>query len=141
MSEVDDVAGVEAARGGLQPGDDPAFAPPGAGGVGEGGEGPHPVCAGLGPAHLEIVGHLVCEGVQRAIAGEPEDVVDAVRLAPGHGLRAAVVAVSPEGEPGVRPVPADAADQVLEEGADLGTRPRASCPGAGGPPPGLPLST
>ena len=55
----DDVAGVEAARGRLQPGDDPAFAAPGAGGVGEGGEAPHPVRAGLGATHLEVVGHLV----------------------------------------------------------------------------------
>ena len=31
---------------------------------------------------------------------------------------------SPEGEPGARPVPADAAHQVLEEGADLGARRR-----------------
>ena len=44
----DDIAGVEAARGLLQPGDDPAFAAPGTGGVGEGGEGPHLLCAGLG---------------------------------------------------------------------------------------------
>ena len=33
-----------------------------------------------------------------------------------------IVGVSPEHDPGARPVPADAADQVLEEGADL--RPR-----------------
>jgi peroxiredoxin len=46
----DDVAGVEAARGRLQPGDDTAFALPGSGGVGEGGEAPHPVRGGLGAA-------------------------------------------------------------------------------------------
>ena len=69
----DDVAGVEAARGGLQPGDDPAFAPPGAGGVGEGGEAAHPVRAGLGTADLEVVGHLVpvdtVAGTQRQETG------------------------------------------------------------------------
>ena len=48
-----DVARVEAARGRLQPGDDPAFPAPGAGGVGEGGEAPHPVRARLGAAHLD----------------------------------------------------------------------------------------
>ena len=96
----DDIAGIEAARGGLQAGDDPAFAAPGAGGVGEGGEGPHPVCAGLGPAHLEVVGHLVCEGGKRPIAREAEDVVDAVLLAPGHDLRTAVMAVAPEDDSG-----------------------------------------
>ena len=118
----DDIAGVEAARTRLQPSDDPAFAAPGAGGVGEGGDAAHPVCAGLGPAHSEVVGHLVCESTQRAIAREAEDVVDVVLLAPGHGLCAAVVTVSPEDDPGVRPVPANAADQMLQQGADL--RPR-----------------
>ena len=48
--------------------------------------------------------------------GERHPVVDAVLLAPRHGLGPAVVAVSPEGEPGARPVPADAAHQMLEEG-------------------------
>ena len=43
----DDVAGVEAARGGLQPGDDPAFAVPRTGGVVEGGEAPRLFGAGL----------------------------------------------------------------------------------------------
>ena len=75
----DDVAGVEAARGGLQPGDDTAFAVPGTGGVGEGGEAPRPVRAGLGAAHPEVVGDLVCEAVQGAIARQAEDVVDAAR--------------------------------------------------------------
>ena len=55
----DDVAGVEAPRGRLQPGDDPALAASGAGGVGERGEAPHPVRAGLGAAHPEVVGDLV----------------------------------------------------------------------------------
>ena len=120
----DDVAGVEAARGGLQPGDDPAFAVPRTGGIVEGGEAPHLFGAGLGAAHLEVVGDAVCEAVQHGIARQAEDVVDAVLLAPRHGLGPAVVAVSPEGEPGARPVPADAAHQVLEEGADLGARRR-----------------
>ena len=62
--------------------------------------------------------------MERAIARKPEDVVDAVLLAPGHGLRAAVVAVSPEDDPGVRPVAADAADQMLQQGADLSARRR-----------------
>ncbi len=44
----DDVSGVEAARACLQPGDDPALAVPGPGGVGERGEAPHPARAGLG---------------------------------------------------------------------------------------------
>ena len=62
--------------------------------------------------------------MQHAVARQAEDVVDAVVLAPGHGLGPSVVGISPEGEAGARPVPADAAHQVLEEGADLGTRRR-----------------
>ena len=120
----DDVAGIEAAGARLQPGDDAAFAAPGAGGIGEVGEAAYLVRAGLGATDLEVVGHLVCESGKRAIARETEDVVDAVLLAPGHGLRAAVVGVSPEDDPGARPVAADAADQVLDEGANLGPRRR-----------------
>ena len=120
----DDVAGVEAPRACLQPGDDPAFAVPRTGGVVEGGEAPHLFGAGLGAAHLEVVGDAVCEAVQHGIARQAEDVVDAVLLAPRHGLGPAVVAVPPECEPGARPVPADAPHQVLEEDADLGARRR-----------------
>ena len=109
---------------GLQPGDDPAFAVPRTGGVVEGGEAPHLFGAGLGAAHLEVVGDAVCEAVQHGIARQAEDVVDAVLLAPRHGLGPAVVAVPPECEPGARPVPADAPHQVLEEDADLGARRR-----------------
>ena len=61
------------------------------------------------------------KAVQHGIARQAEDIVDAVVLAPCHGLPPAVVAVSPEG---ARPVPADAAHQVLEEGADLDARRR-----------------
>ena len=58
----DDVARVEAARGRLQPGDDPALAVPRTGGVVEGGEAPHPVRAGLGAAHPEVVGDARMRG-------------------------------------------------------------------------------
>ena len=70
-AERGDVAGVEAPRACLRPGDDPALAAPGARGVGEGGEAPHPVRAGLGAAHPEVVGDLVCKAVQGAIARHP----------------------------------------------------------------------
>ena len=62
--------------------------------------------------------------MQHAVAGQAEDVVDAVVLAPRHGLGPSVVAVPPECEPGARPVPADAPHQVLQQGADLGARGR-----------------
>ncbi len=120
----DDVACVEAARRRLEPGDDAAFPVPRAGGVIEVGEAAHPVGAGLGAAHLEVVADLPGEAVQRRIAGQPEDEVDAVVLAPVHRLVAAVMAVPAEGQPGARPVPADTADKVLQQGADLDPRGR-----------------
>ena len=40
--------------------------------------------AGLGATHLEVVADLVGEAVQRRIARQPEDEVDAVVLAPVH---------------------------------------------------------
>ena len=120
----DDVARIEAAGRRLQRSHDAALPPPRAGRVIEAGEAAHPVGADLGAAHPDVVGDLVCKAVQHGIARQAEDVVDAVRLAPRHGLGSAVVAVAPEGEPGARPVPADAAGQVLEEGADLDPRRR-----------------
>ena len=105
----DDVSRVEAARTCLH-----------LGGVGELDEAAHPIRAGLGAAHPEIVGDLVGEAVQRGVARQPEDVVDAVLLAPVPPLAAGVMGVSPAGEPGARPVPADAANKMLEQGADFG---------------------
>ena len=55
----DDVARVEAAGRRLQPGDDAAFPAPRAGGVIEAGEAAHPVGAGLGAAHPDVVGDIV----------------------------------------------------------------------------------
>ncbi len=55
------------------------------------------------------------EAVQHGIARQAEDVVDAVLLAPRHGLGPAVVAVSPEGEPGALP------DTVTAYGGVRGT--------------------
>ncbi|MDE0275523.1 MAG: hypothetical protein OYH76_06480 [Defluviicoccus sp.] len=117
----DDVARVEAARGGLEPGDDPAQAVPRAGGVIELGEAADLVGIGLGVARPDGGGGLVGEGVQHRIPHQAEDVVDAVVLAPCHRLGPAVVTVAPEGQPGARPVPADAAGQVLPDPA--GRRP------------------
>ena len=56
LERGDDIAGIEAARTRLPPGDDAAFAPPGAGGVGEGG------------AHLLALDAWQIEG-QQAIVG------------------------------------------------------------------------
>ncbi len=106
----------------LDPADAPA--PPRAGGVIERGEAAHPIRASLGAADLEIVGDVVGEAVQRGVAGQAEDEVDSVVLAPVDRLAAAVMAVAAEGQPGARPVAADAPGQVLEKDADLDARRR-----------------
>ena len=115
----DDVARVEAAGRRLEPGNDPARAVPRSGGVIEAGEAAHLVGAGLSVAQLDVVGGLVGEGVQHRIPRQAEDVVDAVVLAPRHRLGPAVMAVAPEGQPGARPVAADAPRQMLQHGAHL----------------------
>ena len=120
----DDVARVEAAGRRLQPGDHAARAVPRAGGVGEVGEAADLVATGFGVARPDLLAGLAGKGVQHRIAGQAEDIVDAVVLAPRHRLGPAVVAVAPEGEPGARPVPADAPRQMLEHGADLDPRRR-----------------
>ena len=93
-----------AARRRLQPGDDAAFPVPRAGGVIEAGEAPHPVSPGLGAAHLDVVADITGQVVQRRVAGQPEDVVDAVRLAPRHGPGPPVPALRlpQENQPAVR---------------------------------------
>ncbi len=63
------------------------------------------------PAHADVIGDGLHEPVEDGIAGKPEDVTDAVRLALAHRLLAAVMAVAADGNVGVGPVPADAADQ------------------------------
>ena len=47
-------------------------------------------------------------GVERAVTGRAEDIVDAVRLAPGHGLGPTVRTVAAQREPGFRPIAANA---------------------------------
>src|SRR5262249_57814386 len=56
------------------------------------------------------------------ITGEPENVVDAIGLAPRDRLVAAVMAVAADSDAGVGP--ADAPDQTTEKLADLHTRRR-----------------
>jgi hypothetical protein len=73
----------------------------------------------LGPAHPDIVGGRLDQAVEHDIAGEPENVVDTVGLAPRHRFRAAVMAITAQGDVGRRPVPADVSDQAAEKLADL----------------------
>src|SRR4029079_14142312 len=75
-----------------------------------------------GPAHPDIVGGGVDPAVEHNIAGGPENVVDAVVLAPRHRLFATVMAVATDSDVGVGPVSADAPDQAAEQLANLRAR-------------------
>ena len=71
----DYVAGIEAPRRRLQPSNDPAFVPSGAGGIGEFRDAPHPVRSGFGPSHLYAAGAFAGQGTQRAVARQGKDVL------------------------------------------------------------------
>ena len=45
-------------------------------------------------AHPDIIGLRLHEAVEHGIAGNAKDVIDAVRLAPGHRLLATVMAIA-----------------------------------------------
>src|SRR4029453_4148747 len=104
----DDVADVEPERRGFEPGDDTARAAPALGGVA--GLGPGTVLVGpaLGPAGAQIVGDGAGPSMEDLVAGQPKHVVDAVGLAPFHGLGSPVVAVAAPADAHVRPGPAEA---------------------------------
>src|SRR5208283_1866269 len=126
----DDVADIDAsaqhvvgvAGAGLDPGHDPPLLVPRLGGVACLGKAAQNLGLVYGPAHPDIVGGGFDQAVEHNIAGEPENVVDAVVLAPRHHLFAAVMAVATDSDAGVGPVPADAPDQATEKLADLHTR-------------------
>src|SRR4029077_9478983 len=54
-----------------------------------------------GTAHPDIVDGGVDQAIEHNIAGEPENVVDAIVLAPRHRLFAAVMAVAADGDVGI----------------------------------------
>src|SRR5258707_1189792 len=65
-----------------------------------------------GRAGADVVGGFLEGTSQYRIAGQTEDEIDAVFFAPCHHLWAAVMAVAANGQMGVRPVFADAADEA-----------------------------
>ena len=95
----DDEAGVDALRSGLDAGDDtPAVGvrpcrPP-VGGIGDFTVAAHLLGGGFKAAKRYILGKIGDLAQQHAVAGEPEDVADAVPLVKGDGLDAAIVAVA-----------------------------------------------
>src|SRR6266851_7274502 len=64
------------------------------------------------PAGANVVGGLVNRAVEDSVAGQAEDEVDAVLVAPLHDFGPTVTPVTPDGDPGLRPVPADASDET-----------------------------
>ena len=52
------------------------------------------------PAGANVVGGLIDQPVEHGVAGQTEDEVDAVLVAPLHDLRAAVMAVAADGDAG-----------------------------------------
>src|SRR5580700_7622729 len=61
-------------------------------------------------ASANVVGGLIDQPVEYGVAGQTEDEVDAILVAPLHDLRAAVMTVASDRDTGLRPVPADATD-------------------------------
>jgi hypothetical protein len=66
-----------------------------------------------------LVGLVVDERVQGGILGQAENVLNAVPLAPLHGLPPAIVAVATNGDDGVGPVHPDAVHETAQMGSHL----------------------
>src|SRR3954470_6281327 len=115
----DDEADIEALCGGLDPGtgtpvDMPGFRPVAC--LGEAAQ------AGLlveRPAGTNVVGRRIDQPVEHSVAGQTEDEVDVVLIAPFHDLRASVMAIASDRDAGLRPVPANAIDETAQVTADL----------------------
>jgi hypothetical protein len=71
-------------------------------------------------AGANVVGRRINQPVEHRVAGQTKDKVDVVLVAPFHDLRATVMAVASDRDPGQRPVPADAMDETAQVTTDLG---------------------
>ena len=121
VAEVgDDEAAVDAVAAGLDAGDDAADPAPGLGGVEEFLEAADLAFARIGlearrGAFLET-GDMPPD---RAVGGEAEHVVEAVRLAPVHDVRAGVMAVGTNEDRDLGPMAADRPHQATQKRPDL----------------------
>lgn len=115
----DDVADVETEPRRFDAGRDAALPCPGFGGVGGLGEAAHGVLVLDRALDADVVGDFLDLGSERLRAGEAEDVIDAVRLAPVHDLGPAIVAVAADGDAGCRPMAADRPDETADVTAHL----------------------
>src|SRR5271165_4359056 len=75
-------------------------------------------CA-LGTPHPHVVGNRLHHLVEHGVAGQTEDIVQAVGLAPCHHLAAAVVAVATDRDARVGPMAADPPHHAPQMAADL----------------------
>ena len=93
---------------------------PGLGGVGELAVAADLRGPALDPPQRRLLGEVRDAPEQHRVAGQAEDVADAVALAPAHGLGPAVVAVAAHQDVDRRPAGADAADHVAQHQRHLG---------------------
>src|SRR3954454_1501437 len=75
-------------------------------------------------ASANVVGSFIDQPVEHGVAGQTEDEVDAILVAPLHDLRAAVMTVAADGHARRRPVLPYAAVQPAQVTADLDARGR-----------------
>jgi hypothetical protein len=114
----DDIAGIEALIGRLDPRHDTAANLPGIGAIERlGVVAQHAQRRGARPTGVHSLGFGFHQGVQSLVPGQAEDVLDGVLLAPLHRLPAAIVAVAADGDHRVRPVPPDPSHQTAQMAA------------------------
>ncbi len=70
-------------------------------------------------AGANVVGGFIDTPVEHGVAGQAKDEVDPVLVTPLYDLGAAVMTVVANGDPDLRPMPADATDQAAQVTADL----------------------
>src|SRR6266699_2309972 len=112
-----DEANVEALGSGFDAGTDTALLIPRLGlvaGLGEAAQGGFLFECTAG---ADVVGDVVDQAVEDDVAGQSEDEADAVFFAPRHHLRTTVMAIAANGDVGLRPVFADAANEAAQMAA------------------------
>ena len=115
----DHEADVEAQRGRLDAGASPALGVPGPGFVAGLGIAAQRGLMVEGTAGADVVCSFLDETLQHPIAGQSEDVIDTVALAPCHDLGPAIVAVAADQDAGGGPAGADAPEEATQMAADL----------------------
>src|SRR5260221_11921966 len=105
---------------GLDAGDDAALALPTWGGVAQFAVAADLVGLTVDPAERGILGQIADPAQQYRVAGEAEDVADALAFAPRHCLGARVMAVAAHHDVDRQPPGADAADDMAQHQRHLG---------------------